>query len=202
MSVEQIKPYDAEVEKKQQVSTMFNNIARYYDFLNHFLSLGIDRRWRRKAIAKLKERNPQKVLDVATGTGDLAIEINKQLQPQSIIGLDISPGMLEIGRKKMEKRGLTEIIELVEGDSENLPFDDNTFDAITVAFGVRNFGNIENGLREMLRVLKPGGQCMILEFSKPKRFPFKQGFNFYFKYILPFIGRITSKDKKALRLSL
>lgn len=196
---EQIKPYDAEAEKKAQVSTMFNNIAHRYDFLNHFLSLGIDRSWRRKAIAQLLPYKPQQVLDIATGTGDLALEINKQLQPQHIIGIDISPGMLDIGRQKIEKLQLQSIIELMEGDSEALPFEDNSFDAVTVAFGVRNFAHIEKGLSEMLRVLRPGGQCMILEFSKPQTFPFKQGFQFYFRFILPVIGRITSKDKRAYK---
>ncbi|MCH2044730.1 MAG: bifunctional demethylmenaquinone methyltransferase/2-methoxy-6-polyprenyl-1,4-benzoquinol methylase UbiE [Saprospiraceae bacterium] len=196
-SVENVKPYEQEAAKKEQVSKMFNNISRHYDFLNHFLSLGIDRRWRKKAIAQLKERNPKTILDIATGTGDLAIEANRQLSPEKIVGVDISTGMLEVGRKKLDKKELSHIITLEEGDSENLPFEDNSFDAIIVAFGVRNFGNVEKGLAEMARVLKPGGQCMVLEFSRPRIFPLKQGFNFYFKYILPFIGRITSKDKKA-----
>jgi demethylmenaquinone methyltransferase/2-methoxy-6-polyprenyl-1,4-benzoquinol methylase len=194
---EEVKPYDATADKKHQVAAMFNNISRYYDFLNHFLSLGIDRRWRRKTIATLLDSKPQRLLDVATGTADLAIEAHRQLQPQQIIGIDISTKMLDIGRTKLQKISLHEAITLQEGDSESLPFEDNSFDAVTVAFGVRNFADVEKGLREIVRVLRPGGKAVILEFSRPKRFPFKQGYNFYFKYVLPFIGRITSKDKKA-----
>ncbi len=194
---EEIKPYEANAEKKQQVSKMFNNISKTYDFLNHFLSLGIDRRWRKKAIAELKDIQPETILDIATGTGDLAIEANKQLQPKKIIGVDISVGMLDVGREKLKKKNLDHIITLDEGDSENLPFQDNSFDAVIVAFGVRNFANVEKGLSEMIRVLRPGGKCVILEFSKPKVFPIKQLYNFYFSAILPGIGRLTSKDKKA-----
>ena len=194
---EEVKPYEQEAEKKQQVSKMFNNISKNYDFLNHFLSAGIDRRWRKKAVAELKDFAPKIILDVATGTGDLALEAERQLKPEKIIGIDIAVKMLEIGRVKITKRALSEIITLEEGDSEKLPFKDNTFDAVIVAFGVRNFANVENGLREMLRVLRPGGKCVVLEFSKPKVFPIKQLYNFYFKSILPTIGRITSKDRKA-----
>jgi demethylmenaquinone methyltransferase/2-methoxy-6-polyprenyl-1,4-benzoquinol methylase len=194
---EAIKPYEENKEKKEQVSSMFNNIAKYYDFLNHFLSLGIDRSWRKKAIATLKEDNPQNILDVATGTADLAIEANKQLKPKKIIGIDISVKMLEVGDKKIRKQGVDNVITLQEGDSEHLPFQDNTFDAAIVAFGVRNFANVEAGLKDMVRVLQPNAKLVVLEFSQPTMFPFKQGFNFYFKYILPFIGRFTSKDKKA-----
>lgn len=197
MSVENIKPYDAEADKKAQVSAMFDNIAHRYDFLNHFLSLGIDKGWRRRAVAQLKPYAPQRILDVATGTGDLALALHKGLTPQSIVGVDISTGMLEKGREKIAKRGLSEYIRLDEGDSENLPFEDASFDAVTVAFGVRNFGDVRRGLSEMLRVLRPGGQCLILEFSKPKGFPFKQGFQFYFRFVLPLVGRITSKDRRA-----
>lgn len=194
---EEIKPYEQDAEKKQQVSKMFNNISGKYDFLNHFLSAGIDRRWRKKAIASLKEIQPKIILDVATGTGDLALEAQKQLNPEKIIGIDIAVKMLDIGRGKIKKKGLTEIMTLEEGDSENLPFEDNSFDAVIVAFGVRNFANVEKGLQEMTRVLRPGGKCVILEFSKPKVFPIKQLYNFYFSSILPGIGRMTSKDKKA-----
>ena len=196
---EEVKPYNQQDSKKGQVSKMFNKIAPYYDFLNRFLSLGIDTIWRKKAISLLKESNPQIVLDVATGTADVALQTVKLLEPKKVIGLDISTEMLEIGREKIAKRGLTSTIELQEGDSENLPFQDNTFDAITVAFGVRNFENLERGLSEMQRVLKPGGQLIVLEFSQPRVFPFRQIFNAYFKYILPLIGRITSKDPKAYR---
>lgn len=193
----EVKPYNETGSKKKQVSTMFNNIAPYYDFLNRFLSLGIDTIWRKKTIQKLKDSNPQYILDVATGTADLAIEINKQLKPKKIIGLDISTEMLRKGEDKIAKLNLKNIIELQEGDSENMPFESNTFDAITVAFGVRNYENLEKGLAEMHRVLKPGGKVAILEFSKPTMFPFKQLFNAYFRYILPTIGRFTSKDPKA-----
>lgn len=194
---ETVKPYEQASEKKGQISTMFNNIAKYYDFLNRLLSLGIDRSWRKKAIATLKDAQPKRILDVATGTADLALEANKQLKPERIDGIDISVKMLEIGDKKILKRGLSDVITLQEGDSENLPFEDHSFDAATVAFGVRNFANVQAGLKEMARVLKPGAQLVVLEFSKPTFFPLKQGFNFYFKYVLPLIGRLTSKDKKA-----
>jgi len=194
---EEVKPYEVEAEKKAQVSKMFNNISKTYDFLNHFLSLNIDKSWRRKAIAELKDIQPQRILDVATGTADLALEAYKQLSPQEIIGVDISVGMLEVGRKKITKKGLDKIIVLEEGDSEHLPFEDNSFDAVIVAFGVRNFANVEAGLKEMVRVLRPGGKCVVLEFSKPKVFPIKQVYNFYFSSILPGIGRLTSKDQKA-----
>jgi len=183
--------------KKQQVSNMFDKIAPYYDFLNRFLSLGIDTIWRKKAINMLKVHQPKHILDVATGTADVAIEMASRLQPDRIIGLDISNEMLEVGRKKITKKKLDPVIELQLGDSENLPFKDNTFDAITVAFGVRNFENLEKGLREMQRVLKAKGHVVVLEFSKPSIFPFKQLFNLYFKYILPFIGKMTSKDPDA-----
>lgn len=194
-----VKPYEAEGSKKQQVSTMFDRIAPYYDFLNRLLSLGIDTIWRKKAINLLKADQPQKILDVATGTADVAIEAANSLSPEKIVGVDISVEMLEVGRKKIQRKGLQEIIRLEEGDSENLPFPDNTFDALTVAFGVRNFENLEQGLREMQRVLKPGGKVVILEFSKPTVFPFRQLYHFYFKNILPFIGKFTSKDPKAYR---
>ncbi|MCR9289764.1 MAG: bifunctional demethylmenaquinone methyltransferase/2-methoxy-6-polyprenyl-1,4-benzoquinol methylase UbiE [Bacteroidetes bacterium] len=192
-----VKPYKKDGSKKGQVTKMFDNIAPYYDFLNRFLSLGIDTIWRKKAISKLKTKNPKIVLDVATGTADLAIEISKQLKVDKIVGLDIANEMLEVGRKKLKRKGLDQLIELQLGDSENLPFEDNTFDAATVAFGVRNFENLEKGLNEIYRVLKKGGQIVVLEFSRPTIFPFKQLFNFYFKNILPLIGRFTSKDPKA-----
>ena len=192
-----VKPYNQQEGKKGQISRMFDNIAPYYDFLNRFLSLGIDTIWRKKAISYLKEQNPKMVLDVATGTGDLAIEIARQLDVEKIIGVDIANEMLEIGRKKLKSKELNNLIELQLGDSENLAFPDNTFDAATVAFGVRNYEHLELGLKEMKRVLKENGQLVVLEFSKPTIFPFKQLFNFYFKYILPFIGRFTSKDPKA-----
>lgn len=175
---------------------MFNNISRHYDFLNHFLSLGIDRLWRKKAIRLLAPQKPRLMLDVATGTGDFAIQA-LVLNPEKVIGVDISEGMLEAGRKKLQKRGLSGKIELHRGDSENLDFEENKFDAVTVGFGVRNFENLEKGLREINRVMKPGGMLVILEFSRPRTFPFRQVYNFYFKTILPKIGRLVSKDRSA-----
>jgi len=197
--MKEVKPYEQTSSKKQQVSKMFDNIAPYYDFLNRLLSLGIDRNWRKRMIAELRPDSPQYVLDVATGTADVALEINRQLQPKKVIGVDIAREMLDIGRKKIAKQDLEEQIELRDGDSENLPFEDDTFDAVTVAFGVRNYENLQNGLQEMRRVLKPGGRLIVLEFSQPTLFPFKQLFHFYFKNILPTIGKITSKDPKAYR---
>lgn len=175
---------------------MFDNISGNYDFLNHLLSLGIDILWRKKAIKLLKDLHPKLILDVATGTGDFAIEALK-LNPDKVIGVDISEGMLEVGRTKLKERNLDQKIELLFGDSEKLPFEENKFDAIIVAFGVRNFENLENGLAEMLRVVKPGGKVVVLEFSKPKKFPFKQLYNFYFKFVLPKIGRWVSRDSSA-----
>jgi len=185
-----VTPYgEASGEKKKQINSMFDSIAPYYDFLNRFLSLGIDTIWRKKAIRQLQAAQPKVVLDVATGTADLAIEIHKQLDKvEKIVGLDISAEMLEVGRKKIHKKELDNVITLQQGDSENLPFEDNTFDAITVAFGVRNFENLEKGLNEMRRVLKDDGQLVVLEFSKPQIFPFKQLFNF-----------LTSKDPRAYK---
>jgi len=185
-----------EIAKKQQVRTMFNSIAHRYDFLNHFLSAGIDYSWRRKAIKMLGKENPKKILDVATGTGDLAIEARK-INPEKIIGVDIAEDMLEIGRQKIQKKNLQHLISLEKGDSENLQFETATFDAAMVAFGVRNFENLEKGLSEMYRVLKPGGVILVLEFSKPRNFPVKQLYNFYFKNILPFMGRLISGDAAA-----
>jgi len=192
-----VVPYKAEsAGKKDQVEKMFDNISPRYDFLNHFLSLGIDNIWRRNAISLLKKEKPKKILDIATGTGDLAFAALK-LNPEKVIGIDISEGMLSFGRKKITKRKLSHRVELISGDSENIQFPDNSFDAVTVSFGVRNFENLERGLSEMLRVLKPGGRVVIIEFSKPRVFPVKQIFNFYFQYILPTIGRLFSKDNSA-----
>jgi len=192
-----VVPYkDQDDNKKQQVATMFNNIAGKYDFLNHFLSAGIDIVWRKKAVSLLKAEKPKLVLDIATGTADFAIE-TLRLNPDKIVGVDISEGMLAVGREKLAKRGLGQKIELRYGDSENLPFEDNSFDAITVAFGVRNFENLAKGLAEMNRVLKPGGMAVVLEFSKPRSFPMKQLYQFYFKNILPVVGKIVSKDNAA-----
>ena len=193
----EIKPYKEEkLGKKAQVAKMFDNISRQYDFLNHLLSLGIDIRWRKKAIKLLRPLKPEIILDVATGTGDFAIQA-LSLNPEKVIGVDISEGMLEIGRKKIKSKGLEDIIILEQGDSENLRFKDNMFDAVIVAFGVRNFEDIENGLVNMHRVLRKGGKLVVLEFSKPTGFPFKQLYNFYFKSILPKIGKVISKDNSA-----
>lgn len=195
---EKITPYQsASITKKEQVATMFNNISGTYDFLNHFLSAGIDIIWRKKAIRELSVLKPKVMLDVATGTGDFAFEAIKILKPEKIIGVDISTGMLNIARKKIEERKLAQIFSVQTGDSEGLHFEDNHFDAITVAFGVRNYENLEKGLSDMLRVLKPGGKIVILEFSKPTAFPVKQSYNFYFKHLLPIFGKLFSKDARA-----
>lgn len=196
--METVKPYNADGEKKEQVAEMFNNISHSYDFLNHFFSLGIDVLWRKKAIRILKKENPRQVLDVATGTGDFALEaFRMNLGADKITGVDISEGMLAVGRKKVAAKNLSDKIELMVGDSENLPFPEGSFDAYTVAFGVRNFQNLEKGLADMLRVLKPNSLGVVLEFSKPKSFPFKQLFHFYFRYVMPLVGRIVSKDHRA-----
>jgi demethylmenaquinone methyltransferase / 2-methoxy-6-polyprenyl-1,4-benzoquinol methylase len=192
-----VLPYKEEsASKKEQVAKMFDNISHNYDFLNHFLSMGIDKGWRRKAINILKPLQPKQILDVATGTGDFAI-MALSINPEKITGVDISEGMLEMGRKKLQRRGLTDKITLMSGDSENLPFEENKFDAVTVAFGVRNFENLDKGLAEIFRVIKPGGMVVVLEFSRPRKFPFQQLYSFYFKIVLPRIGRMISKDKVA-----
>lgn len=182
--------------KKVKVEAMFNDIAPKYDFLNHFLSAGIDIQWRKQVTKLLAPSKPKIILDVATGTGDLAIELCK-LKPDSIIGVDIADEMLAIGRTKIQNKKLQKIIDLQHGDSESLNFADNTFDAVTVAFGVRNYENLNKGLKDMNRVLKPGGTVAILEFSKPKQFPMKNLYNFYFKFILPGFGKIVSKNNEA-----
>lgn len=192
-----ITPYSGKESKKEQVASMFNNISGTYDFLNHFMSLGIDIIWRRKAIKELKAIQPRQVLDVATGTGDFAFEAIDILHPDKVVGVDISEGMLEVARKKAKTRGLEAVYSVQVGDSEGLHFEDNTFDAVTVAFGVRNFEHLEKGLADMFRVLKPNGKLVVLEFSKPKAIGIKQLYNFYFKYITPFLGRVFSKDQRA-----
>lgn len=183
--------------KKQQVAEMFNDIAFKYDFLNRFLSVGIDVSWRKKGIHQLKDIKPQQVLDVATGTADVALLTYKILQPQKIIGIDISEGMLNIGKKKIEEQNLQNFIQLQKGDSEKIDFNDNTFDAITVAFGVRNFENLEKGLQEMLRVLKPNGKLVIMECTQPKQFAFKGFYNIYMNIIAPGFGKMFAKNKQA-----
>ncbi len=182
--------------KKVQVEEMFDNISHKYDMLNHLLSANIDKIWRRKTIKKLSGFKPKTILDIATGTGDFAIAATK-IKGAKITGIDISEGMLEVGRKKIIRKGLTDIIELQKADSENLPFENDFFDAAIVGFGVRNFENLEKGLAEILRVLKPGGLFYVLEFSKPKKAPFKQFYKFYFTRILPLVGRMVSKDTNA-----
>ena len=192
-----ITPYkDSTLGKKEQVALMFDNISGNYDNLNRVISFGIDVKWRKKVLETVNNKNPETILDIATGTGDLAILMTKT-KAEKIIGLDISEGMLEVGRKKIKALHLDSKIEMMFGDSENMAFENNSFDAITVAFGIRNFENLEKGLSEILRVLKPNGVFVILETSVPEKTPFKQGYSFYTKNVLPFIGKLFSKDKKA-----
>ena len=194
---EKVKPYkDSDLGKKEQVRQMFDTISENYDGLNRVISFGIDVKWRKRMVSFLKQKAPKTILDIATGTGDLAIAM-AQTGAERIVGLDLSPGMLEVGKAKVLDKKLQRIIEMVVGDSENLPFEDNSFDAITVAFGVRNFENLEKGLQEIHRVLKPKGNLVILETSVPTKTPFKQGYRFYTKRVLPFIGKIFSKDRSA-----
>jgi demethylmenaquinone methyltransferase/2-methoxy-6-polyprenyl-1,4-benzoquinol methylase len=193
-----VTPYqDAKASKKEQVAQMFTNISKTYDFLNHFLSLGIDVIWRKIAVKELAALQPKQILDVATGTGDFAFEAIRALNPQKVVGVDISEGMLAIAREKIVKRGLSAQFEVHLGDSEKLNFEEASFDAVTVAYGVRNFENLSAGLSDMYRVLKPGGKTVVLEFSKPKAFPIKQLYHFYFHYVTPSIGKLFSKDRSA-----
>jgi demethylmenaquinone methyltransferase/2-methoxy-6-polyprenyl-1,4-benzoquinol methylase len=192
-----IKPYkDSELGKKEQVAQMFDNISENYDGLNRVISLGIDVKWRKKVVKIVGENNPKQILDIATGTGDLALMM-ASLNPDRIVGLDISSGMLEVGKRKIEKAKLSNKIEMIVGDSEEMPFKDNTFDAITVSFGVRNFANLDKGIKEIARVLKPDGVLVILETSNPTKFPFKQGYKLYTNLFLPIVGKLFSKDKVA-----
>ena len=194
-----VKPYkNSDLGKKDQVTKMFDTISKDYDGLNRVISFGIDIKWRKKVVNLVKEANPDTILDIATGTGDLAINLAKT-NATKIVGLDISSGMLEIGKTKVTKKALDSKIEMILGDSENMPFEDNSFDAITVAFGVRNFESLENGLKEIYRVLKPNGTFVILETSMPDKTPYKQGYNFYTKNILPLIGKMFSKDRSAYK---
>ncbi|MGV6830912.1 MAG: bifunctional demethylmenaquinone methyltransferase/2-methoxy-6-polyprenyl-1,4-benzoquinol methylase UbiE [bacterium] len=196
---EKITPYkQSDQSKKQQVEQMFDTISGEYDSLNRVISFGIDIKWRKKLVDLVKATQPKEVLDIATGTGDLAIALAKT-NATRIVGLDISNGMLEVGRKKIKNLELSSVIEMVQADSENLPFEDNSFDAITVAFGIRNFETLEKGLAEILRVLKPNGIFAILETSVPSKTPYKQGYHFYCKFILPTIGKLFSKDKVAYK---
>lgn len=192
-----VKPYsDSELSKKEQVEMMFDNISEKYDLLNHVLSMGIDVRWRKKVIRSVRKFNPETILDIATGTGDLAIQLADSTTAK-ITGFDLSAGMLKIGKNKIEEKGLSNRIEMIQGDAESMPFADESFDCATVAFGVRNFENLENGLNEIYRVLKPGGKFVILEFSQPQSFPMKQLYSFYSKNILPRIGKRISRDEHA-----
>ncbi|WP_428224414.1 bifunctional demethylmenaquinone methyltransferase/2-methoxy-6-polyprenyl-1,4-benzoquinol methylase UbiE [Flavobacterium sp.] len=191
------KPYkNSDSSKKEQVSKMFDTISHEYDNLNRVISFGIDVQWRKKMVKMANAMQPKKILDIATGTGDLAILL-ATTKAEKIIGLDISAGMLEVGKQKVAQKGLSPQIELVLGDSESIPYEDNTFDVITVSFGIRNFEDLEKGLYEILRVLKPGGLFLILETSVPEKFPFKQGYHFYTGTIMPLIGKLFSKDKVA-----
>ena len=196
MKHDTVTPYNSQTEKKEQVAQMFDNIAKRYDLLNSILSLGIHKGWRKKCVKLLKDKQPKKILDVATGTGDFAIECAK-LNPESIIGIDISDGMMRYGREKLKALKLDSIISLKNGNAETIFFPDNNFDAIVVGFGVRNFQDLNAGLSNLYRMLKPGGQLVVLEFSYPKN-PLVKGFyNFYFSKVTPFIGRIFSKDTRA-----
>ena len=195
--MKQVLPYaDTTASKTEQVSRMFDEISPKYDLLNHTLSMGIDKGWRRKVVAILKKQAPKNILDIATGTADLAIA-EKETGASAITGIDISEGMLKIGRQKIDKLGLNALITLQLGDSENIQYPDNSFDAVTVSFGVRNFEHLEVGLSEIYRVLRPGGTLVILEFSQPDTFPIKQLYNFYFHNVLPLIGRMVSKSSRA-----
>lgn len=194
---EKVKPYKgSNLGKKEQVKQMFDNISSDYDGLNRVISFGIDLKWRKKVVALVIEKKASKILDIATGTGDLAIQFAEKGVP-SVTGLDLSDGMLEIGRKKIAQKGLDSSVEMIQGDSENLPFEDNSYDAVTVAFGVRNFENIDRGLSEIYRVLKKGGILVVLETSIPTKSPAKQLYKFYTKFVLPVIGKVFSKDKSA-----
>ena len=192
-----VTPYkDSTLNKKEQVATMFDNVSTNYDILNRVLTFGIDIKWRKRVVKIVSNKNPETILDIATGTGDFAIMLAK-LKPKKIIGLDLSKGMLDIGKKKVKEKKLDGLIEMMLGDSENLPFKDNSFDAITVGFGVRNFENLNKGLKEIYRVLKPEGIFVVLETSQPEKFPFKQLNAFYSKFMIPIIGKLFSKDKRA-----
>lgn len=196
---EEIKPYDASGEKGKQVEQMFDSIAHSYDFLNHKLSMGIDYGWRKEAILQLYPFAPRKILDIATGTGDFAILAASMLNPEHLIGADISEKMMEIGRKKVEQNRQSNMITFQKEDCMNLSFENNTFDAVTAAFGIRNFANLDKGLEEMCRVLKPGGHLSIIELCEPARFPMKQLFGLYSHTIMPTIGRLVSKDVNAYK---
>lgn len=194
--MDHITPYNTGDDKNRQVAEMFNNISNRYDLLNDLLSLGIHKGWRKKCVRLLRDRHPQQILDVATGTGDFAIAC-MELKPKKITGIDISEGMLQVGREKVKKQGLEGTIDLRPGNAETTDLPDNSYDAIVVGFGVRNFANLEKGLNNLRRMLKPGGMLLVLEFSYPRNPIVKAGYNFYFLYLTPLIGRIFSKDRRA-----
>lgn len=194
---EQIKPYEGEGEKGKLVEQMFDNIAPTYDTLNHRLSWDIDRYWRKKAIRELQAIKPKRILDIATGTGDFAILAAEMLRPEKVVGADISEGMMAIGREKVKKQGLDSVISFAKEDCLNLSFEDNSFDAVTAAFGIRNFQNLDQGLKEMCRVLRPGGMLSIVELTTPVSFPMKQLFGIYSGTVLPIYGKLISKDQSA-----
>lgn len=195
-----VTPYkDSELNKKAQVEKMFDTISGNYDDLNRVISLGADLKWRKKVVNWVRERTPDSILDIATGTGDLAIQFAQATNARRVVGLDLSEGMLAVAREKTTKEDRLQQIEFVKGDSENLPFEEASFDAISVSFGIRNFENLEKGLAEIFRVLRPGGLFIILETSVPTKFPWKQGYHFYARAVLPTIGKLFSKDKVAYR---
>jgi demethylmenaquinone methyltransferase/2-methoxy-6-polyprenyl-1,4-benzoquinol methylase len=196
---ETIRPYNEEESKKTQVTRMFDHIAGKYDLLNHTLSMGIDKQWRRKGIAFLQPFAPANILDIATGTGDLAIALCRSLKPERLMGVDISEGMMDVAKQKVADAGFSEHIQFEKQDCLALTYDDNTFDAVTVAFGIRNFENIQKSISEMYRVLKPGGHVMILELSTPEHFPMKQLYRIYSRFVIPNIGRLVSKEGAAYR---
>lgn len=194
---EKIKPYGEEGEKGRQVEHMFDRIAHSYDLLNHCLSLGIDKRWRRAAINSLRPYAPKKMLDVATGTGDFALLAARTLGPESLLGVDISEGMLEVGRKKILQAGLADVVSFRREDCMALSLPDGEYDALTVAYGIRNFQDLDRGLSEMYRVLRPGGRLVIIELTAPRRFPMRQLFWLYSHVLMPLVGRLVSRDSKA-----
>lgn len=193
-----VTPYNQEDSKKKQVTEMFDGISTEYDVLNRKISLGIDVKWRRRVVDLLIPKKPESILDIATGTGDLALALTAT-RASRIVGLDISAGMLSVGKDKVKMENLENTIEMVIGDSEALTYDDNSFDAVTVAFGVRNFENLELGLSELFRVLKPGGTLVVLETAVPTRFPFKQGYKFHTQVIIPLMGKLFTRDQAAYK---
>lgn len=194
---EKVVPFDSNEKKGVQIEQMFDSIATHYDSLNRTMSMGLDISWRKKGLALLGEKSPQTILDIATGTGDLAIMANQLLHPKQITGVDISEEMMKVGKQKTDKLGMSSTISFAKEDCMNLSFEDNSFDAAMVAFGVRNFEDLDKGIREIQRVLKPGGQLMILELSRPQHFPLKQGYWMYSRLFIPTVGRLVSKSKEA-----